>query len=85
MASWIDDWAEGLDDYFVPKTPDYEDLVFGNESQVDSHAQELMKDAYFNGNEDAYVDLVEYMWDEYGLDWEDVFDWEDFREWYDAQ
>lgn len=27
--------------------------------------------------------LRDYMWDEYGLDFDDVFDWEAFREAYD--
>jgi hypothetical protein len=27
--------------------------------------------------------FVEYIWDEYGLDWDDIFDWESYREDYD--
>ena len=28
--------------------------------------------------------LRDYMWDEYGVDFDDVFDWEGFREAYDS-
>ena len=32
-----------------------------------------------------YGEFVQYLWDEYGLMFEDVWDWESFREWYDLQ
>ena len=33
---------------------------------------------------DTYEAFASYMFDEYGIDFADVWDWEDFREWYDA-
>ena len=30
----------------------------------------------------VYDAMVEYMMDNYGIDFDDVFDWENFREWY---
>ena len=79
-----DDWGDDSD-YFDDPTPDYKDVLFGNDNIMDSHAQELFVEAYFDGNDKAYIDLAEYMWDEYGIVWDDVFEWEDFRDWYEAQ
>lgn len=84
MAAWDDGWGDS-DYYDSNPTPAYEDLLFGNADVMDQHAQDLFVDAYMNKNDAAYIDLVEYMWDQYGIDWEDVYDWEDFREWYNAQ
>ena len=78
-----DDMWAGDDDYFDPG-PDYKEILFGNESIVDHHAQELFMEAYFQENDRAYQELVDYMWEEYGIDWEDAFDWQDFREYYDS-
>lgn len=85
MAAWDDDgWGDS--DYFDNSaTPSYEDLLFGDTDVMDQHAQDLFIDAYMNKNDEAYIDLVDYMWDRYGIDWEDVYDWEDFRDWYNAQ
>ena len=90
MAAWDDDgWGD--DDYFDNRdTPPYEDLLFGSADVMDQHAQDLFVDAYMTEHnaadkDAAYIELVDYMWDEYGIDWEDVYDWEDFREWYNAQ
>jgi hypothetical protein len=34
--------------------------------------------------EAMYDELASILWEEYGLDFEDLWDWEDFRAWYDA-
>ena len=93
MAGWDDGWGDG--DYFDNSaTPSYEDLLFGDTNVMDQHAQDLFIDAYIgqpdsdgvrHKDDGAYIELVEYMWDQYGIDWEEVYDWEDFREWYNAQ
>jgi hypothetical protein len=31
---------------------------------------------------EAYEDLKDILWDEYGIDFEEIWDWEAFREWY---
>lgn len=78
MAGWNDDYLE------EPDPPPIGDILFGNEMVVDHHAQELFTEAFFGGgDEKAYEALVDYIWDEYGIDFEDAFQWEDFREWYD--
>jgi hypothetical protein len=35
--------------------------------------------------EDYYEQLEVYLYDSYGLDFEDLWDWEDFRDWYANQ
>ncbi len=32
----------------------------------------------------AMDSLKEYLWDEYGVDFDDVFDWDDYRSHYEA-
>jgi hypothetical protein len=83
VAWYNEGWDDG-GDYFdsTVDTPDVKDILFGNDTQFDSHAQELFVEAFFNDNDAAYIDLVEYMHDEYGIDFEQEFDWQDFREWY---
>lgn len=84
MANWDDGWDDG-NDYFEQGAPPYEALLFGDADTLDQHAQDLFIDAYIEKNDAAYVELVEYMWDQYGIDFEADYQWEDFREWYDAQ
>lgn len=68
------------------------DMMVGGDSAMgqDSYLQGLFDTAMFDPDatheqrEEAYDALIDYMWDTYGIDFEDVFDWEDYREWYDA-
>lgn len=60
------------------------DVLWGNGADVDAHAQMLFTEAFFNDDERAYQDLVDYLYDRYGLEFEDAFEWADFREWYEA-
>lgn len=81
MAAWYD---EQFGEYYEEDNshPPLNDLIFGAEIDVDQRAQDLFVEAFFNDNEMAYSDLVDYMWDVYGIDFEDAFSWEAFREWY---
>jgi hypothetical protein len=83
-----EDWEYG-DDYWEASepTPSFEAILFGKDdpSAFDQHAHDLMWEAIVNDNQDAYQELVDYMWDEYDIDFEDAWDWEDFREWYESQ
>lgn len=80
MARYEDEYGE----YFVDEpTPDIETVLW-NEGTADGRATELFEAAFFDNNDQAYQDLIDYLWDVYGIDFEDVFDWEDFRSWYDA-
>lgn len=85
--AWYDDMWEGADEWLDPPPDiDVNDLLFSNDPAVlDQHAQDLFVEAFFNGNDAAYIDLVDYMWEQYHMDFEDAFDWEDFRDWYDSQ
>jgi hypothetical protein len=67
------------------------DLVFDDPIIAnDPYLQELFDTALFDPDvqgsmrEDAYQAMSQYLWDEYGIDFDDVFDWEDYRDWYDA-
>jgi hypothetical protein len=80
MAEYYDD------DYSIEdgSNADLNSILFGNDFETDEHAQVLFSKAFFDGDEGAYQDLVDWLWDEYEIDFEQAFDWEDFRAWYDA-
>jgi hypothetical protein len=66
--------------------------VFGfTHDALDSEARELFWDVMYNDElsygqrMDKFEELADYIWDEYGIMFEDVWDWESFREWYDSQ
>lgn len=67
----------------------YDNLGFG-ESAQDQTAHDLFWSVYYDndlsipGREAVLQELNDYLWDEYGIDFEAVWDWEDFREWYDS-
>lgn len=70
----------------------FKDLI-GDEREAleDYELQDLFHDALFDQDIDpenrayAYDDLIDYLFDEYGIDFEAEFDWEDYRDWYDSQ
>jgi hypothetical protein len=75
----------GGDDEFSGEQDDSErlrDVLFGNDLDMDMHAQTLFVEAVFDKNEQSYNELVDYLWFEHGIDFELAFDWADFREWY---
>lgn len=90
--------ARGDDfDYFVPddwygaEKDMFDNLVNGDPVLGQDKSLQLLFDvALFDhdirpGERDmAYDALVEYMWDEYEIDFDDVFDWDDYREWYEG-
>jgi len=68
----------------------YDQMASGNmELYNDNFAQNLYDAALFDhdisrDDRAAIMDtLRDYMWDEYGVDFDDVFDWEAYREAYD--
>lgn len=81
-----EDWEFGGDDFWeTPEpAPELNDILFSRDAS-DPYAQELMFDAMVKGDSDAYARLTDYMWDEYGIDFEDAWDWQDFAEWYESQ
>lgn len=84
MAKWNDN-----DEYWevpsIDATEQINEILYGAYWQQDRTATDLFEKAVFDSDMQAYQDLVDYMWDEYGIDFEDAYSWEDFREWYDGQ
>ncbi len=82
-----DEWSDYIDELFDAGPDDYTDILFSNGPDLDPYAQELFSDWMGTGFKDdsALAELDRYMWQEYGIDFSDVFDWEDFREWYEGQ
>lgn len=66
-------------------------LENNRDAHFDRQLEDLFDEAFFRrgvSREDrnsAYMELNEYLADEYGIDFDDVFEWENYREWYDAQ
>lgn len=84
------------DEVFVPDNWDdrefemFDDLMRGMpiDNLNDTELQDLYHDALFSGHEHLgkeYDDLLDYLWDEYGIDFKEDFDWDSYREWYDSQ
>lgn len=78
-TSW---WDQGETELWL-------DLTAGTiGAERDPELQSLFDDAMFNPDltaderADAYDMMIDYMWDAYGIDFEDAFDWEGFREYY---
>lgn len=79
-----DEWSDYFDELFQDPEADrqqLEDLLFGNQLDVDQHAQDLFRQSFFEGNDEAYAEMVDYLNERYGIDFEDAFSWEDFRGW----
>jgi hypothetical protein len=55
----------------------------------DENAQRFYDAAFFTMAETRaqrelnQQNFVDFVWDEYGIDWDDIFDWESYREDYD--
>lgn len=91
MADFWDDDA-GFD---YGSLPDFQQQEFIFSSLFgdlhDAHAESLFRDVMYNDDlsrdqrEDAYEELKGYYWDEYGIQFDDLWDWHDFKEWYDSQ
>lgn len=70
----------------------FNDLLGGDyEAFTDTTLQGLFDLAMFDPDaspeqrQEAYDNLVDYLWTEYNIDFEDAFDWEDYRTWYESQ
>lgn len=84
-----DEWSDYFDELFDPD-PDpreWQDILFGNDLDVDPAAQTIFMEWMGSGftDERIHQDLVEYMSEAYDIDFDDVFEWEDFHEWYASQ
>lgn len=88
----MSDWERDVPGWWDETENNLFDDLLGGESEImnDPELQDLFHEALFDMDVDersraeAYDELIEYLWDEYGIDFELDFDWEDYREWYDA-
>lgn len=72
----------------------YEIIGFHDDSTLNDNFDHHMHDLFWNVmyNDELtyderlaeYQELAAYLYDTYGLDFEELWDWEDFREWYDS-
>lgn len=66
------------------------DLIGFNQNALDNDARTMFWDVMYNdelsvgARLDTYDRLVDYLWNEYGMDFAELWDWDDFREWYDS-
>ena len=68
----------------------FEIIGFRNEASLDPHTHDVFWQVMYNDEltvlerQFYYDELVAYLWNTYGLDFENLWDWEDFRAWYDT-
>ena len=66
----------------------YDLIGFKDDVPGDSYVRDTFwevmydNDLSLNDRIEKYNELSDYLYEEYGLEFEDVWDWEDFREWY---
>jgi hypothetical protein len=63
---------------------DIKDILFGRPGEVDEYAQTLFWEGVVGKDSGSYHELVDYVWEEYGIDFEEAFEWADYRDWYEA-
>lgn len=81
----MEDWELGEEYWSSPNQSGYynmQDLLFGNDFEVDTHAQDLMWDVVTSRTDSSWRNFSEYMMDVYDIDVEIEWDWHDFVEWY---
>lgn len=67
------------------------DIIGFTDASFDQTAHDLFYDAMYNDDLsideriEMFDELQDYLYDEYGLYFTDVWDWDDFREWYASQ
>jgi hypothetical protein len=81
------DWDEGLNyDWLTwsDRTRDAYGEAFNVSDEIlrDPFVLTAFEDAFFKKEEGAQEALIEYLREEYGYEWEDVWDWEAWREAY---
>lgn len=88
---WDNQWENLPDDWGRNETALYGELVDGNSlMENDRILQALYDEALFNfdlskaDRAEIMETMRDYVWDEYGIDFDDVFDWEGYRDAYDS-
>jgi hypothetical protein len=94
MPRYDDSDDESFDYGSLPDVQQQEflyDLIGFTGNAVDPELREMFWDVMYNDELsigerlDIYQSLSDYIYDEYGMYFEDIWDWEDFRAWYDSQ
>lgn len=88
---WDNQWNDLPSEWGETEARLFEDLMAHESSlEHDRLAQALYDEAMFNfdlsaqDRADIMETLKDYLWDEYEIDFDDVFDWESWRELYDT-
>lgn len=90
---WDNQWENLPDEWSPTESRLFEEFVTGSEVSAlanDRLLQALYDEALFNrdiSDKDraAIMETMrDYVWDEYGIDFDDVFDWEGYRDAYDS-
>jgi len=69
----------------------YDLIGFKEDTPGDSYVRETFWDVMYNDNislnerMSMYDNLSDYLYEEYGIEFDDLWDWEDFRDWYESQ
>lgn len=79
-----DDFYDDIDFPHDPDEPmstmEIWDTFFDDNATIDDpYAKELFAAAMWEGDRDAYIELTEYMWAEYDVDFDIEFDWEAYE------
>lgn len=94
MADYDDPEDEQFDFGSLPEIQQQEflyDLIgftgIPGDTEVHNMFWELMynNELSYEDRQDVYENLSDYLYDEYGLMFGELWDWEDFRAWYDNQ
>lgn len=80
--AWDDELPKWLD--WSDRTQHAYETAFDAPDEIlsDPLVLRMFENAFFEHSRDAEVALINYLFDEYGLEWEDVWDWEAWREAY---
>lgn len=90
---WDNQWENLPEEWGRNETHLFEEFVTGADEAAmanDRLLQALYDEALFNfdlSHEDRAAimeTMKDYVWDEYGVDFDDVFDWEGYRDAYDS-
>jgi len=94
MPRYTDDDDESFDYGSLPDIQQQQflyDLIGFTGNAQDSELRDMFWDVMYNDELsigqrlDLYESLSTYVFDEYGMEFEDIWDWDDFREWYGNQ
>jgi len=94
MPRYTDDDDESFDYGSLPDIQQQQflyDLIGFTGNAQDSELRDMFWDVMYNDELsigqrlDLYESLSTYVFDEYGMEFEDIWDWDSFREWYENQ